>query len=168
MMTGAAVILLAVNTAAAGTGRPSAVATSARSRSPLGLMPAATPAATNPLAAVTTCWACSCGGDRWPYAAHGYRPTAARPAVSSRPRARLAHCTAPARRALDQVVEGGQGDDPAGAVVGDAVTWAALEPERRLGRRRLVAHDDERLGGVGLGQHLAQDSAVDVGSVGRA
>src|SRR4051812_48698104 len=54
--TGAAVILLSVNTPAAGTALPSAVATSDRSGSPDALIPQATPAATNPLAAVTLMW----------------------------------------------------------------------------------------------------------------
>ncbi len=51
--TGAAASLFGVKTAAAGTGAPSVVATSARSGSPEALTPAATPAATNPVGAVT-------------------------------------------------------------------------------------------------------------------
>ena len=51
--TGAAATRLVVNTPAAVTGRRSAVATSARSGSPLALTPQATPAASNPVAVVT-------------------------------------------------------------------------------------------------------------------
>ncbi len=51
--TGAAASLFWVKVAAALTGRPSAVATSDRSGSPEGLMPAATPLATNPAGVVT-------------------------------------------------------------------------------------------------------------------
>src|SRR3954452_6862114 len=51
--TGAAVARLAVKTAAAGTGWPSAVATTARSGTPSALIPQCTPPATNPPGAVT-------------------------------------------------------------------------------------------------------------------
>ena len=51
-VTGAAVMRLLVNTAAAGTGRPSSVATNERSSAPLSFTPAAVPAATNPRAEV--------------------------------------------------------------------------------------------------------------------
>src|SRR5204862_8237978 len=51
--TGAAATRLVVNTPAAGTGRPSLVATTARSGRPDGLIPAWPPAAENPFAAVT-------------------------------------------------------------------------------------------------------------------
>ena len=51
--TGAAVILLEVNTPAALTAAPSAVATRAKSGLPLGLIPQVTPAATNPATSVT-------------------------------------------------------------------------------------------------------------------
>ena len=50
MSTGAAVIRFGVNTAAAATGRPSAVATRDRSGSPFGLIPQWMPDATNPAA----------------------------------------------------------------------------------------------------------------------
>ncbi len=82
--TGPAVALLDVNTAAATTGRPSSVATRDRSGSPLALIPQATPAATNPSGEVTPLMTLG----------HGYTPTGDRPAVSSRPRTMLAHCTA--------------------------------------------------------------------------
>ena len=51
--TGAAASLFCVKVAAAFTATPSAVATSDRSGSPDGLMPAATPLATNPAGVVT-------------------------------------------------------------------------------------------------------------------
>ena len=49
--------------------------------------------------------------------AHGYTPTIGRPVVSGRPRSEVGALDGLARRALDEVVEGGDGDDPAGAVV---------------------------------------------------
>src|SRR6186997_1271956 len=64
--TGAAVILFCVNTAAAATGRPSAVATRLRSRSPDALIPQATPAAVKPRAAVTVTGTPPRSADRWP------------------------------------------------------------------------------------------------------
>jgi hypothetical protein len=51
--TGGAVMRFDVNTPAAGTARPSSVATSARSDAPDPFTPAAAPAATNPAADVT-------------------------------------------------------------------------------------------------------------------
>src|SRR5580698_10955830 len=51
--TGAAAARFEVNTPAAGTAFPSAVATTATSGTPLALMPADPPAATNPFGAVT-------------------------------------------------------------------------------------------------------------------
>ena len=49
------------------------------------------------------------------------------------------------RRALDEVVERGEGDDPAGALVGVRGDVRDVRAEGGLGRRWLVADDDERL-----------------------
>ena len=52
------------------------------------------------------------GGD-----AHGYTPTSGRPVVSGRPRSEVGALDGLARRPLDEVVDGADGDDPAGALV---------------------------------------------------
>ena len=69
--TGAAVALFRVNTATAVTGRPSSVATRARSSSPPALIPQATPEATNPSAPVTVTDTSRPPEGRWSRAGRG-------------------------------------------------------------------------------------------------
>ena len=129
-MTGAATTRFWVNTPAAATGAPSAVATRARSASPDALMPQATPPATNP-----------CGGDD----AHGHMPTTARPAASGRPSMRLAHWMAWPDAPLTRLSRAARATTQPGALVGHGRDVHGVRPGRRLGRRRALGHDDERL-----------------------
>ena len=71
--TGAAAARLEVNTPAAGTARPSAVATTATSSASFALMPAEPPAATKPLGAVTLTGRAPRWAGRWSRAARGRR-----------------------------------------------------------------------------------------------
>ena len=151
--TGAAVILFWVNTAAAATGRPSVVATRLRSGSPDALIPQAMPGRREPV------------GRRH---RHGYTPTMGRPVVSGRSRRRLAHCTAAPDGALGEVVDGGDGDHPAGALVVARGDVGAVRAEGGLGRRRAVGDDDERLVGVDVAQAAERARRCDVAPVGRA
>ena len=96
-------------------------------------MPQCSPAATKPAGAVTLM---------------GYMPTADRPAVSGRPRARLAHCTAWPLAPLTRLSMAHSDDDPARAVVGagsdvrgvrtraSPSSKAASRSRRRTARRR--------------------------------
>ena len=79
---------------------------------------------------------------------HGYNPTVGKPVVSGKPSTRLAHCTAPARRALHEVVDRGDDHDPTRARIEARREVDAVLPERRLRRRRSRPHDDEGLAGV--------------------
>ena len=97
MSTGAAVILFGVNTAAAGTGRPSAVATSARSGSPLGLMPRGHAGGDEP----------GRRGD-----AHGYSPDERQAGGLVQAEDEVGALDGLARRALDEVVERGAARRP--------------------------------------------------------
>ena len=119
--TGAAVILFWVNTAAAATGWPSAVATRLRSRSPDGLMPHATPLAREP---------------RRRRDAHGYTPDDGEAGGLGEVEQEVGALHGGARRALGEVVDGGDGHDPAGALVVAGRDVGAVRAERGLGGRR--------------------------------
>src|SRR5215471_12572245 len=175
--TGAATTRFWVNTPAAGTGTPSAVATRARSASPESLMPQATPAATKPGTSVMLI------GAPLRVRAMSIRPCGPRHALClwfarfARSRVQTSPGEAGvlgeaqhevgaldrlAGGALDQVVEGGDGHHPAGAGVGPGGDVDRVGPERRLGLRRPVGHHHERLavprhpqaGQQGLGGHV--------------
>ena len=68
--------------------------------------------------------------------AHGYTPAIGRPVVSGRPASRLAHCSAWPDGALDQVVDGADGHDRAGALVVAGGDVGHVGAERGLGGRR--------------------------------
>ena len=131
--TGAAATRLVVNTPAAVTGAPSAVATIARSGAPDGLMPDASPPASNP-------WT---DGD-----AHGMSPIVGRRGGLGEAEHEVGVLQRLARRALHQVVERADGEHGAGAGVVADGDVRGVRAERGLGRRRPVGHVHERLGGV--------------------
>ena len=86
--------------------------------------------------------------------AHGATPSAVRPAVSSRPRSRLAFCTACPAGTLTQVVDGARDDDPPGAPVHSGLEMGrvAAQGGRRVRLLPLRQDMDERLVGIGRGQ----------------
>ena len=101
---------------------------------------------------------------------HGCSPTVGRPVVSGRPSTRLAHCTAPARRALHEVVDRGDDHDPARARIEARGEMHTVAAERRLRRGRTGRttmngsfayaarkHREQRLGGrCGAGQRAGR------------
>src|SRR6202034_4010367 len=135
--TGAAAARLPVKTPAAGTARPSSVATRARSSAPDALIPQASPAATNPSGAVIL------------------MPGSSREDPHDRESGRLVppvdHVDALnglARRALAQIVEGTEDEDPPRPLFDPGRELRRVRPEGGLGRRRLLRHRHE--GGVGV------------------
>src|SRR4051794_33153858 len=112
--TGAALTRFVVNTAAATWSGP-VLTTSARSGRPLGFRPAVTPPARKPTAPVTLTarsWCTSprgCGSR-----SHSYQRQTGR---LGQPEGEVHALHGPACRALGQVVEGGDGDQPAGRAV---------------------------------------------------
>src|ERR1700722_14042949 len=102
--TGAAAARLAVNTPAAGTARPSSVATTATSGTPPALIPADPPAATKPSGAVTL----MARPRSW------VEPGCGQSGRLGKAEGRVGALHGLARGTLDQVVESAEGKDPAG------------------------------------------------------
>ena len=128
--TGAAQARFRVKVAAVGTGRPSSVATRARSSAPGGLDAGGQSGGHEP----------GGGGD-----AHGYTPTTGRPAPSGSAEGQVGALHGLPGRPLDQVVDGRQHHHPPGAGVDPDRQVGGVRPAGRLGRRRGVGDDDEGL-----------------------
>ena len=135
--TGAALTRLVVKTPAAAKSGP-VFSTRARSGRPLDFRPAARPAGRKP----------GCRGD-----AHGATPTSGQTGGLRQSERQVHALHRAAGGALGQVVQGGDGDQPAGGRVDGDLDLDRVRAEHRLGLRPLACGQqlDERLVGVGPG-----------------
>ena len=124
---------------------------------PDGLMPAATPAARKPAGSPPRPSRVTCSGHLDPARAEerGRGALTARCPRSRRsPNIRLRFCTACDEDALPEVVDRGEDEDLAGALVEARVRSGRCSCRARRGRRAAVDELDERLVGVGAREEL--------------